>query len=197
MGGCFGIIKKRRVNIENSDWIILAGVPIFTAALTFVSNLYTSHRSFKSEVVAKNRIEWIREVRELSGEYISISFQAQRFGKKYLRVKKKGNKSAENDLKSSFFQEVYEMKRVNALLKLYFGENEDNKELLKLIDQMLITPVKELNKSRHIMEDLPIDNLVNEYTYKRMEIERKFAKEMQEYLNEQWKRAKKLEVGNK
>lgn len=182
--------------MESSDWILLVGVPIFTALLTFTSNLYTSNRNFKSEVVAKNRIEWVREVRQLSGEYISIRFQAQRLGKHYLHAKKTGNKNNTIELKNEFFKEVYELKRINALLKLYFGENDDNKELLILIDQMLNGPVRELNKSRRLLKDMPVQTVVNQYSKNVSELERQFAKEMQKYLNDQWKRAKKLDVGN-
>lgn len=177
--------------MSSSDWILLFGVPVGTAVLTLLANLYTSHKKFKAEVVSKSRIEWIQEARDL---FVNFSKAGQELSMIYIDFAQK-----KIDIKE-YVVALSNFKGYHNKIYLYFNsEDPDNVDIHRLTSKFYEEAVdfsRERFEQAGTTEDGMNKELLNYLEkYKRNEME--LLKEVNFYLSNQWIRSKRLEIGNK
>ncbi|MFA7746025.1 hypothetical protein [Salinicoccus roseus] len=174
-----------------SDVVLLIGVPFGTAFLTLLVNLYTSHKNFKAEVVSKSRIDWIQDVRNVFTDFTAAgqNLSMMHMALTHSQVRQKDYEQALSEFKG-YYSKIY----------LYFSvEDPDNTEIHALSSKFYNEAVEYDREIVQLAEktEKGMNKELKRYLERYRENEIELLKEVNFYLNNQWIRSKRLEIGNK
>ncbi|MBJ8128917.1 hypothetical protein [Bacillus cereus group sp. N3] len=115
----------------NFQWASIAAIVAFIAAIINLFNVYRTNKlSFKGNIVAKSRIEWIQEVRKKSVDFMSACHNLFEFIRSH-------DENLRN--KEEFLKLKHEVEKHGALLILYFGpdSNKNNDLIVCIVSTIL------------------------------------------------------------
>lgn len=150
---------------------------VFNYTLQKATQEKINNKKLVAELIAKSRIEWLKEMRELVSEYMSLSNQASFY--------------AEQNLKKIYGSSPLELEKYNTLVR----------EIEVYYHQILFNLNKDESISKSILEYKDIFNISNLYTIEsnREQISKEILKLSEEDLNkipEEYPEAPRMNLDN-
>lgn len=165
---------------------------IVGAKLTSDSSMEENEKNIVASLISSSRMQWIQDVRKNSAEFVAYVEDFHLL--KIKRFRKRNNNQIDEELDRQLEKmEVSVFKSAN-ILKLHFGFDKENDELLNQINQLLkMNPYEEIyRRDKTNISDV----IALRFMDASEEVVDQFIKIMRLYLNKQWRRAKSLERGN-
>lgn len=159
------------------------------ATINKSSNEMVIDKSIRAELISKSRIDWIKEVRELTANYLNEGQQVMLLN---VKLEKKEKTDVDTMIKT-----YSQFKTSHTSMFLYFGiEDDENIKLIKHFDDYYKKIFKE-NISVGVEDpNTGLDEGIMEYMDDIQKQQKFILQAMNKYLNSQWRRAKNLEYGN-